>query len=73
MKNSPPTRKTPSSRPSLLPPDGKSRVRSLLKNCFGVEFQKLITGMWFDLLSRQRSAVSFQLKTGILHLVEADG
>ena len=25
MKNSPPTRKTPSSRPSLLPPDGKSR------------------------------------------------
>ena len=36
-------------------PEQECRHR-LLKNCFGVEFQKLIAGMCFDLLSRQLSA-----------------
>jgi hypothetical protein len=38
------------------------KASRLLKTCFGVEIQKLIAGMCFDRLSRQRSAVNFQLK-----------
>jgi len=34
----------------------KGCTSSLLINYFGVEFQKLIAGMYFDLLSRQLSA-----------------
>jgi hypothetical protein len=48
--------------------NGKSRGYSLLKNCFGVEIQKLIAGICFDLLSRQLSA-----KNRGSHLVPADG
>jgi hypothetical protein len=63
MKNSPPTRKTPSSRPSLLPPDGKSRVSSLLKNSFRRQTNEAV--------SFQQSAISFDKVENPFFLAES--